>query len=1412
MNSESDDSSKDRRLEAILHTYLQAVDAGQAPDRDALLQQHPDLASELAAFFANQEAVAQLAQGMAEPVATALGEAPTLAPGETPVPLPGTHVRYFGDYELLEEIARGGMGMVYKARQVSLNRPVALKMILAGQFASPQDVQRFHTEAEAAANLDHPHIVPIYEVGQHEGQHYFSMKLIEGGSLGGCMERFRGDVPAAARLLQTVARAVHYAHQRGILHRDLKPANILLDAKGEPHITDLGLAKRVEGGGNLTQSGAIVGTPSYMAPEQARAEKGLSTAVDTYSLGAILYELLTGRPPFHAATPLDTVLQVLEQEPVPPRKLDPRVDRDLETICLKCLEKNPAKRYGSAEALAEELERRLRGEPILARPAGRAERVVKWARRRPAVAALLAVSAVALAALLSLGTAFTLSLRDQVHQTEMARDEADDKANKLQEKSEELGRSLNDSKRLLADSNLQLADSVLREGSVTVARDRLAAVPPEERYWDWHYLKRQAEGSLFTLYGHTGPVRTVAFSPDGARLASSSADWTVKVWDARTGQEIRTLHGHTGPVFSVAFSADGARLASSSYDRTVKVWDARTGQEVLSLRGHIKQVLSVAYSPDSARLVSGSHDNTVKIWDARTGQVILTLRGHSAPVISVAFSPDGTRLASGGGEVFGQGPGEVKVWDARTGQELLSLKGHTNWVSSVAFSPDGARLASGSADNTVKVWDARTGQQLRTLRGHTSEVWSVAFSPDGNCLASGSQDRTVRVSDARTGQELRTFKGHTAPVWSMAFSPDGARLASSSKDSTVKVWDARTGQELRTLQGHTLGVWSVAFSPDGKRLASGSHDRTVKVWDARTGQELRTLTGHTEAVTSVAYSPDGARLASGSWDQTVKIWDARTGQELLTLQRHTNWVSSVAFSPDGARLASGSLDNTVKVWNVRTGQQLISLKGPTGPVLSMAFSPDGARLASSSREGTVKVWDARTGQELRALQGHAYQVLSMAFSPDGARLASGNEVGTVKVWDAWTGQELRTLTGHTDQVNAVAFSPDGARLAGGSDDKTVKVWDAWTGQELLSLKGQTGYVRSVAFSPDGARLASASQDRTVKVWDVRIGQELRILHGHTSEVRSVAFSPDGARLASGSADKIVRVWDTRTGEERLTIRGHTGAVNSVAFSPDGARLISTDARGNQFAWDVHTGEQVPTVPVLPAGPDPARSPDGRTFAGIDGSVIRLIDLRLSEDELVYRRWVTRPDPEWHAAEAQRFAQAGDWFAAAFHFQQRLKSLPDSIDVRRALALCQLAAGQEQVYRQTCAGLLKLPPAAARAAVARAVALGPHPLPAAQLLPLTEGVDAVTRALLLHRAGKHDEAVKLLADQSSPRAQLVRALAERARGRPAEAAQALAKVAAPDTLLPWEERLELDLLRREAEALLKAPPGQAPAGK
>jgi eukaryotic-like serine/threonine-protein kinase len=1072
-------------------------------------------------------------------------------------------------YEVGRLLGRGGMGVVYEAVQVRAGRRVALKLLRGGAGAEAEERDRFRREVEAAAGLRHPGIVQVHEVGDHDGVPWFSMELCESGCLA---DYLRGGplLPAdAAALVEGLARAMHHAHQAGIIHRDLKPANILFSPTGAAtaavpdevrpalsslaaKVADFGLARKRDTGGH-TQTGVVVGTPPYMAPEQASGRNSeLGPACDTYALGAILYECLTGRPPFQAATALDTILLVISEEPVSPRRLNAKVPRDLETVCLKCLQKEPRKRYATALELADDLKRFLAGMPVRARPVGRAERAWRWCRRNPAVASLLAVVALLLVA--GTSVAALLAVRAEA-EAERARDNERDalaEKDRADREAKEARRQKGEAEKERKNANEAEADAIKETRAARAAErlerrrahgvgmlltqaaweqhqvDRFLQLLEEHRPrkvrdedfrgFEWFYWKRQFQRGHTTLKGHTDKVLSVAFSADGKRIASGSQDGTVKVWDAHTGKAALTLKGHNGPVYSVAFSADGKRIASGSEDRTVKVWDARTGQKTFTLKGNGNGVTSVAFSADGKRILSAS--GTVKVWDAETGQEAFSLDINGS---SVCFSPDGKRIASG------------STNDRARVRNRTRLKKRTTEDSVDPFD-----FFSNSPDVVIKpvpavqVWDARTGKPERTLEGHTGDVTSVAFSADGKRIVSGSRDGTVKVWEAQTGQETLTLKGHTDHVLSVSFSADGKRIASGSEDKTLKVWDAQTGQEALTLKGHASEVWSVAFSADGQRIASGSSDRTVRVWGARAGQEALTLKGHTRPVTSVAFSPDGKRIASGSQDKTVKVWDAQTGQKQLTLKGHTRLVSSVAFSADGQRIVSVRADDgTVKVWDAQTGQKTrtFTLTEPPEEVLSVAFSADGKRVVSGTDDGEVTVWDVHTGQKLLSLEERSNWVLSVAFSPDGKHIVSGTDSG-VTVWDAHTGQELLSLKGGTDYATSVAFSADGKRIASGSGDifkpakpGEVTMWDAQTGQKQLTLKGHTGEVSSVAFSPDGKRIASASGDKTVKVWDAYTGQETLTLKGHTDAVLSVAFSPDGKRLASGSFDQTVKVWD-----------------------------------------------------------------------------------------------------------------------------------------------------------------------------------------------------------------------------------------------------------------------------------------------
>jgi len=996
-------------------------------------------------------------------------------------------------YELLGKLGEGGMGVVYKVRHVRLDRVCALKMILAGGHAGDAERRRFLTEARATARLSHPGIVQVFEVGEYTDPSsgathpFLALELCPGGGLDRRLREKPPTARGAAETVRALAVAMQAAHDKGVVHRDLKPANVLLAEDGTPKVADFGLARRLDEAGQ-THTGHVVGTPSYMPPEQANGARDLGPAVDVYALGAILYECLAGRPPFRGATAMETLLQVLNAEPVAVRQLNPAVPRDLETITHKCLEKDSARRYASAQALADDLGRFLAGEPIVARPVGTLERAVKWVRRNVAVSVLVAAVLLALTAGVIVSAAYARQAGVEATAARKAESAAKDQLHRAEWS--------------VYAGKLLLAQSAFAEGNLPDAFRHLDECQWNLRGWEHRHLRWRFGGSEQTLKGYGG-VLSVCFSPDGTRIVTGNWDLTAKVWDAEKGAEILTLKGHANPVRCVRFSPDGKRILTGSVDHTAKVWDADKGTEILTLKGHAQIVESVAWSPDGTRIVTGSLDNTAKVWDAERGAEILTLKGHAHFVESVAWSPDGTRIVTASYDKT------AKVWDAEKGAELLTLKGHTEYVTSVCFSPDGTRIATGSGNNTAKVWDAAKGTELLTLKGHTHIVTSVCFSPDGKRILTGSLDETAKVWDANKGTEVQTLKGHTSRVTSVCFSPDGTRIVTGSEDHTARVWDAGKRTELLALKGHSRGVNSVCFSPDGTRIVTGSDDHTARVWDADKGTVIRYLEAHSRDVLSVCFSPDGTRIVTASYDKTAKVWDAEKGAELLTLKGHANSVRCVRFSPDGKRILTGSVDHTAKVWDADKGTELLVLKGHTGLVVSVCFSPDGTRIVTGSRDQTAKVWDADKGTELLVLKGHTASVTGVCFSPDGTRIVTASDDNTAKAWDVDKRTELRALEGHTGLVTGVCFSPDGTRIVTGSDDQTAKVWDADKGAELLALKGHTNTVDSVRFSPDGKRAFAWDHNDKVLAWSIETGQPIPADDPPARPAPGPARSPDG---------------------------------------------------------------------------------------------------------------------------------------------------------------------------------------------------------------------------------------------------------------------------------------------------------------
>jgi WD40 repeat protein len=1063
-------------------------------------------------------------------------------------------------YEVLDELGRGAMGVVYRARQLSLKRPVALKMLLHAGHASPEQRARFRAEAEAVARLQHPNIVQVYEVGEVEGHLYCSLELVGGGSLA---QRLTGTPLLSqqpARLTEVLARAVQAAHERGVIHRDLKPANVLLTEDGVPKVADFGLAKRADAPSVRTQSGAVVGTPSYMAPEQAAGES-VGPSADVYALGAVLYECLTGRPPFQGATVLDTLLLVRTQEPVPPSRLQPRVPRDLETICLKCLEKAPARRFGSALALAEDLRRFLDGRPIQARPVGAWVRLAKWARRRPALATSVAVSALALVGLLGMALLWNHSElraeRERAEEANAARTREEGLRRRAQEgegraegRAAELRRSVFNG-RLLQASALEGWDP----GRALRALLDPEGCPAELRDFTWAYVARRCRRDRLTLRAPGELGRGLAFAPDGRTLAAAvrtgPQSTEVWLWETDTGRKRAVLRGLGANLTGIAFSPDGRLLASAALAGPLRLWDLATGKEKEAFDRPPGGARALAFSREgllawagpggvTLREVGGREQRTLPAPRARAGWAEGARRGPAAAVGCLAFSADGKLLA--GGETskgWGVETHHVWVWDVKTGEMRTTFPAHTDIVGAVAFAPDGKTLASCGNEGMIKLWDLASGKPTAAIDTHTPRVTSVAFSPDGRTLAYCGDGR-VRLCHAATGEEKTVLAGPAAG-WAVAtYSPDGRTLATAfgaiRDAAVVTLW------ETAVAQGRTVpaAVWQprqqrfglFAYDRQLRTVAREEADGSVSLWDVGADKERARLSGLEGPLWAAVFSPDGRSLVTvgsapdGRGPAPVRLWDAVTGRERARLPAPHRGGASVAFAPDGRTLATGG-DGVVVLWDAATGRALARREvARPGVGLRVDFARGGRVVTASPQDGK----------------------------------------GTVRAWEAPDGREVEGR-----------FLRPAAR-----DGDVVQLFDPDSGERRTRLRPVPPGARGPVLSPNGRRVAFLLADFTVKLWDAATGEGEVILRGHEQAVQAVAFAPDGRVVATAGRDGTVRLWDPVTGQERAAFRGPRDGLERLGFTPDGATLyleVRDRHRRTLILWDA---APVPGGPPAPA--------------------------------------------------------------------------------------------------------------------------------------------------------------------------------------------------------------------------------------
>jgi WD40 repeat protein/tRNA A-37 threonylcarbamoyl transferase component Bud32 len=1134
----------------------------------------------------------------------------------------GPAPQFIGGYELVGTIAEGGMGVVYKARDRRVHRTVALKMILGGRGTGEAVLKRFRMEAEAAAALDHPHIVPIYEVGEMEGQPFFTMKLIEGSSLAGRLARFQQDPRASAKLMATVARAIHHAHQRGILHRDLKPANILLNEKDEPFVTDFGLARRFEEASDLTHTGTVMGTPNYMSPEQAGGNlRELTTAADIFSLGAILYHLLAGVAPFRAETVLETLRQVQEREPMPPRKRNPQVGQDLETICLKCLEKNPQNRYRSALELAEDLERWLADETIMARRSTPSERAMKWVRRKPVVAALAA-------AVIVVGIGGVVGVFLQWRRAETARGIAVARGNAEARAKDEAVRSRSqaeaayrDTAGMLTRIELEKADVLLAQGDsagglaylARVVRRDPSNVVAASRILS--YLNRHAVPvpEVFTI-PIEGRVIDAAVSPDRKRVAVTlDRDHdNLRIWSLQAG--VQQLPPMTHPFDLIGLGGgSGAGMGPpgmgppgmgppgmppGGFPSGKKGFPGMKGFGMIPGGGGPPMPigmsnlnltpLNVGFSPDGKRIVTSSNTRKARVWDSQTGQPV-------TPFLETGFNTgvEARFYAAEDAVVTVSRDGRVQFWEATTGK--MAGEFMTAWGASLAeLNAATSQILVAHLRGQAQVWDLSSGNATSPVVEHPGPVRYATWSRNGAVLATASETQVFVWGSPGRNQTVKILE-HPAPVTSMAVSPDGRLMVTGCADQKARWWDLAGGELLHSAVSHPESVQAVVFSHDGRHVATLARDNVVRLWAAASAQPAcEPLVPHGMPL-SVHFTEDDRSLVVLCRDGTICVGTVVRPPDARRPLAQAARVSVSTFSADGRKLLTGSEDGMASLWDIAGGQRSVGPLNHGAPILQAGFSPDHATILTAGTDQVVKLWDAKTGEPRAKPMRQSSPILLARFSVDGRRVMVLTTANLGRSWDAATGEAASPEHDHITVRHAALSADDQVVLVEMGIGRAAVLYDFQTGERLGAFMKHADPLGVCNFSPDGKTVITSSQDNTARLWDGRSGQPISDSLRHNGGVHFAGFSSDGRQAVTTSQDKTARLWNVRGGATLMHTLDHPAGVRVAEFSRDGGRLLTIVDNRTVHVWDTQSGQRI-AEPLEHAGNVLSAhfAPDGQT--------------------------------------------------------------------------------------------------------------------------------------------------------------------------------------------------------------------------